>query len=74
MTGQPRAHSPHFFKREPDGSVRLRLKFDNEEASIFEEAAGTTPVMVWIRRTLETTAKRQVKESRRKRQDIAPPE
>ena len=70
----PRQHNPHFFRREDDGSVRLRLKFDNETASLFEEAAGKTPVMVWLRRTLETTAKRQVKEQQRLRQQISPPE
>ena len=70
----PRQHSPYFFKREDDGSIRLRLKFDNEMASLFEEAAGKTPVMIWLRRTLETTAKRQVKEQRRLRAQIAPPE
>jgi hypothetical protein len=69
----PRRHNPNFFNREDDGSVRLRLKFDNEMASLFEEAAGKTPVMVWLRRTLETTAKRQVKEQRRLRQQISPP-
>jgi hypothetical protein len=70
----PRQHNPNFFKREDDGSVRLRLKFDNETASLFEEAAGKTPVMVWLRRTLDTAAKRQVKEQRRLLQQIRPPE
>lgn len=69
----PRKLNPNFFRREDDGSVRVRLKFDNETASLFEEAAGRTPVMVWLRRTLETTAKRQVKEQQRLRQRIAPP-
>lgn len=69
-----RKHSPHFFARESDGSVRLRIRFENEEASLFEEAAGETPVMVWLHRTLGEAARRQVKEARSKRSKIAPPE
>lgn len=68
----PKRHSPHFFAREPDGSVRLRIRFENDEASLFEEAAGDTPVMVWLHRTLGEAARRQVK-SRRKRTHIEPP-
>lgn len=70
----PRKHSPHFFAREPDGSVRLRIRFENDEASLFEEAAGETPVMVWLHRTLGEVAKRQVQERRRKQGNIAPPQ
>lgn len=70
----PRRHSRHFFAREPDGSVRLRMRFRGEEASLFEEAAGDTPVMVWIHRTLEEAAKRQVKARREKLPKVAPPD
>lgn len=69
-----RKHSPHFFNREPDGTVRLRIRFENEEASMFEEAAGDTPVMLWIHRTLENAAKRQVREQRRRVKVAPPPE
>lgn len=74
MPNAPRRHSPHFFNREADGTVRLRIRFDSEEAALFEEAAGETPVMVWLHRTLEAAAKRQIREQRRKRMQIAPPE
>jgi hypothetical protein len=69
-----RKHNPHFFNREPDGTVSLRIRFENEEASLFEEAAGDTPVMVWLHRTLEAAAKRQVREQRKNRPAVAPPE
>lgn len=70
----PRQHNPHFFNREPDGTVRLRIRFENEEASLFEEAAGETPVMVWIHRTLAAAAKRQVREQRKNRPKVPPPQ
>lgn len=69
-----RKHSDHFFDREADGTVRLRIRFENDEASLFEEAAGDTPVMLWMHRTLQAAAKRQVREARRSRQQVAPPE
>jgi hypothetical protein len=69
---QPKRHSPHFFAREADGSVRLRIRFENEEAALFEEAAGDTPVMVWLHRTLVEAATRQVK-NRRKKLGVEPP-
>lgn len=65
--------SPHFFHRESDGSVRLRIRFDGDEASLFEEAAGDTPIMVWIHRTLGEAARRQVKAARETRPRVAPP-
>lgn len=67
-----RTPSPHFFLREPDGSVRLRIRFDGEEASLFEEAAGKTPVMVWIHRTLGEAARRQVEQARKDRPHVRP--
>lgn len=74
MSTAPRKkHSPNFFAREDDGSVRLRLRFDGDEASLFEEAAGDTPVMLWLHRTLSNAAHRQV-DARRKKVDVAPPE
>lgn len=69
----PRKHSPHFFNREPDGTVRLRIRLEPEEASLFEEAAGDTPVMLWLHRTLEAAARRQVEKQRAERPKVAPP-
>jgi hypothetical protein len=68
-----RQHNKHFLAREADGSVRLRIRFETEEASLFEEAAGDTPIMVWIHRTLGEAARRQVKAARAKRPKVAPP-
>lgn len=68
-----RKPSSAFFNREPDGTVRLRLRFSGELASLIEEAAGTTPLLVWIVRTLETAAKRQIEAAHRSRPKVAPP-
>ena len=70
----PKQHSKYFLAREDDGSVRLRMRFQGDEAALFEEAAGDTPIMVWIHRTLGETARRQVAAARAKRQPVAPPE
>lgn len=66
--------SPHFFHRDGNGSVRVRMRFDDKQASLFEEAAGETPLMVWITRTLEAAATRQVKAARSKLRDLPPPQ
>jgi hypothetical protein len=66
--------SAHFFTREPDGGVRLRLRFNNEVASLIEEAAGREPLMNWIYKTLETTAREQVRADRAQRPTVAPPD
>ena len=73
--GTPKKHNPHFFNREgPDNTVRIRLKLRNEEASLYEEAAGDTPIMLWIHRTLEAAGPRQIAAQRRKRPAVGPPE
>ena len=71
---KPRRHNPHFFAREADGSVRVRVRFEGDEAALFEEAAGDTPVMQWLHRTLVAAAKDQVLEQRRQRPAAPPPE
>lgn len=58
-------YNPHFFKREEDGSVRLRLRFTAEEASLIEEAAGKTPLLVYIHRVLNESAKRHIRASQK---------
>lgn len=73
MANAPRQHSRHFLAREDDGSVRLRIRFDPEEAALFEEAAGDTPIMVWLHRTLGEAARRQIAATRRKRPIITAP-
>lgn len=49
-----RQDSPHFFRREADGSVRLRIRFTPDEAALIEEAAGQTPLMLDIHRSSAT--------------------
>lgn len=71
--GHARQHSKHFLAREGDGSVRLRMRFTGDEASLFEEAAGDTPVMLWIHRALKQAATQQVKADRARRQAMIPP-
>lgn len=56
--------NPHFFAREDDGSVRLRLRLDPADASLVEEAAADTPVMLWLHRTFKAAATRQVAHGR----------
>lgn len=70
----PRAtdKSPHFFDREPDGSVRLRLRFSSEEADVIEEAAGTTPLITWIVRTVVEVAEDEAEEARQNRPKVRP--
>lgn len=53
--------SPHFFKREADGSVRLRIRFTPEEAAAIEEAAGETPLLLYIHRVLAERAKYHIR-------------
>lgn len=62
----PQRMSPHFFKREGDGSVRLRIRFTPEEAAAIEEAAGETPLLLYIHRVLADRAKYHI----RKRDEI----
>jgi hypothetical protein len=66
--------SPHFFTREPDGSVRLRHRLNSEEASLIEEAAGSTPLMIWIHRALNEAARRDISLARQSRPATPPPE
>lgn len=65
--------SPNFFRRESNGMVKLRLNLRPEEASLLEEAAGETPVMLYLHKALATQAKRDVREARRKRTKVPPP-
>lgn len=67
-------NSPHFFRRESDGSVRLRIRFDAEEASLYEEAAGKMPVVDWLHATLGAAARQQVDEARKDQPKVRPRE
>lgn len=67
--------SPHFFKREADGSVRLRIRFTAEEAALIEEAAGDTPLLLYIHRVLGERARYHISKaeearSNRKRKEV----
>lgn len=64
------AFTQSFFKRESDGSVRLRIRFSPEEASLIEEAAGDTPLLVYIHRVLEDRSRYHIKKAREQRQHI----
>ena len=66
-------HNPYFFAREADGSVRIRVRFESDEAALFEEAAGDMPVLSWIHRTLARAAREEVREARRKQPQVPPP-
>lgn len=64
--------SPHFFDREPDGSVRLRLRFSEEEANTIEEAAGRSPLIPYILDAVNATAEKDAAEARRSRPKVRP--
>ena len=64
--------SPHFFDREPDGSVRLRLRFTEEEANLIEEAAGKTALIPWLHRAVSEAAQRDAAQVRRSRPQVRP--
>jgi hypothetical protein len=69
-----RKQSEHFFARESDGTVRLRIRFDSAEASLMEEAAGEVPLMAWIHQTLAAASRKQVEEIHRNRPNVGPPD
>lgn len=71
MPARP-AKSPHFFNRESDNSVRLRIRFAEEEADLIEEAAGSTPLMTWIHDALAEVAQKEVDEHRASRPKVRP--
>lgn len=56
--------SPHFFRRERDGTVRLRIRFSAEEAALIEEAAGDTPLLLYIHRVLRDRARYHIDRAR----------
>lgn len=70
---EKRKQSPAFFRRDEDGSVRIRLRFEPDLASLIEEAAGRTPLMVWVYRTLERCARADIEAAHKSRPKIAPP-
>lgn len=51
----------HFFRRDKRGSVKLRMNLSPEEATLIEEAADGTPLMVYIHRVLIDRAKYHIK-------------
>ena len=68
----PSEKSPHFFDREPDGTVRLRLRFTEEQADAIEEAAGKTPLVHYVLDAIVKTAKRDAVAARRSRPQVRP--
>ncbi len=64
--------SPHFFDREADGSVRLRLRFTEEQANLIEEAAGRAPLIPYILGAVTDAAERDAELARRDRPRVRP--
>lgn len=50
-----------YFRRDKRGMVKLRMNLSPEEATLIEEAADGTPLMVYIHRTLISQSKRHIK-------------
>lgn len=59
--------SKDFLARLPDGTVRLRIRFDGAEAAMYEEAAGSEPIMDWFHRTLQEAARADIARHRASR-------
>ena len=72
MPNPPAEKSTHFFDRQPHGSVRLRLRFTEDEANLIEEAAGRTPLIPWILRAVNDAARRDAEKARRSRPQVRP--
>lgn len=70
MTKQ--APSPHFFRRDRDGSVRVRLRFTPEEAATIEEAAGDHPLLPYLYEAIKQVADEDAMEARRKLTERTP--
>lgn len=64
--------SPYFFEREADGSVRLRIRFSEEDANLIEEAAGRSALVPYILKAVVDAAQRDVEEARRSRPRVRP--
>lgn len=64
---QGKAVSEHFFRREADGSVRIRLRLTPEEAALIEEGAGKTPLILYIHRVLNERARYHVRQRENKK-------
>lgn len=64
--------SPHFFRRDRDGSVRVRLRFTPEEAATIEEAAGNQPLLPYLYEAINQVALADATEARRKLTEQTP--
>lgn len=73
MTPSNRSRSAHFFQRENDRTVRLRIRFSDEEATLIEEAAGSTRLVDWITSTVIARAHNEVERIRHDRPTAPPP-
>lgn len=56
---------PHFFRRDKNGMVKLKLNLSPEEATLIEEAANGTPLMVYVHRILIDRARFHTRRSTR---------
>lgn len=64
--------NPFFFKRDSDGSVRVRMRFTREEADIIEEAAGDTPLLPYLYEVINERAEQDAREARLDRARAVP--
>jgi len=64
--------SPHFFRRDRDGSVRVRLRFTAEEAAAIEEAAGDQPLLPYLYDIINRVVDEEAEAARRKLTERTP--
>jgi hypothetical protein len=63
---EPKRLNPNFFRRENDGTVRVRLRFTAEEAAVIEKGAGEVPVIDYLYRIINRTAARDADQAQRR--------
>lgn len=59
--------NPYFFRREKDGTVRVRMRFTAQEASVIEEGAGETPIIDYLYRIINSTAAQDAERAQQER-------
>lgn len=66
---KPDRLNPHFFRRDDDGSVRIRMRFTKHEADLIEEAAGDQPLVSFMREIIMDAAETRSREAEDARLD-----
>lgn len=52
--------NPHFFRRDKDGAARVRIRFAPDEVALIEDAAGETPLLLFLHRIIGHECREQL--------------